>query len=46
VLKIPSVMMGFGLPDDNLHAPNEKFHIPNFYRGIESIIGFFEKLGV
>ncbi|HEY4675723.1 MAG TPA: dipeptidase [Candidatus Angelobacter sp.] len=45
VLKIPSVMMGFGLPDDNLHAPNEKFHIPNFYRGIESIITFFEKLG-
>lgn len=44
-LKIPSVMMGFGLPDDNLHAPNEKFHIPNFYRGIESIIRFFEKLG-
>ena len=45
VLKIPSVMMGFGLPDDNLHAPNEKFHIPNFYRGIESIIRFFERLG-
>jgi acetylornithine deacetylase/succinyl-diaminopimelate desuccinylase-like protein len=44
-LKIPSVMMGFGLPDDNLHAPNEKFHIPNFYRGIESIIRFFEKVG-
>jgi acetylornithine deacetylase/succinyl-diaminopimelate desuccinylase-like protein len=45
VLKIPSVMMGFGLPDDNLHAPNEKFHIPNFFRGIESICLFFEKLG-
>src|SRR5947209_7764428 len=44
-LKIPSVMMGFGLPDDNLHAPNEKFHIPNFYRGIESIIRFLQKLG-
>jgi acetylornithine deacetylase/succinyl-diaminopimelate desuccinylase-like protein len=44
-LKIPSVMMGFGLPDDNLHAPNEKFHIPNFYRGIETIVRFFEKLG-
>ena len=44
-LHIPSVMMGFGLPDDNLHAPNEKFHIDNFYRGIESIILFFEKLG-
>jgi acetylornithine deacetylase/succinyl-diaminopimelate desuccinylase-like protein len=44
-LKIPSVMMGFGLPDDNLHAPNEKFHIANFYRGIESVIGLFEELG-
>jgi acetylornithine deacetylase/succinyl-diaminopimelate desuccinylase-like protein len=44
-LKIPSVMMGFGLPDDNLHAPNEKFHIPNFHHGIETICRFFEKLG-
>lgn len=42
-LKIPSVMMGFGLPDDGLHAPNEKFHIPNFHRGIESVIRFFEE---
>ncbi len=44
-LKIPTVMMGMGLPDDNLHAPNEKFHIPNFYRGIESLIRFFSILG-
>ncbi len=44
-LKIPSIMMGMGLPDDNLHAPNEKFHIPNFHRGIESIIRFFQILG-
>jgi acetylornithine deacetylase/succinyl-diaminopimelate desuccinylase-like protein len=44
-LKIPTVLMGFGLPDDNLHAPNEKFHIANFHRGIESIILFFEELG-
>jgi acetylornithine deacetylase/succinyl-diaminopimelate desuccinylase-like protein len=43
-LKIPSVMMGFGLPDDNLHAPNEKFHIANFYRGIESIILMLERV--
>jgi acetylornithine deacetylase/succinyl-diaminopimelate desuccinylase-like protein len=41
-LHLPSVMMGFGLPDDNLHAPNEKFHIANFYLGIESIIRFLE----
>jgi acetylornithine deacetylase/succinyl-diaminopimelate desuccinylase-like protein len=44
-LKVPTVMMGFGLPDDNLHAPNEKFHINNFYRGIESIIRFFQRVG-
>jgi acetylornithine deacetylase/succinyl-diaminopimelate desuccinylase-like protein len=44
-LKIPAVMMGFGLPDDNLHAPNEKFHIANFYRGIASVIRLFELLG-
>jgi len=44
-LKLPSVMMGFGLPDDNLHAPNEKFCIANFYSGIESIIRFFALLG-
>ena len=44
-LKIPSVMMGFGLPDDNLHAPNEKFHLANFYRGIESVIRFWEEVG-
>lgn len=44
-LKIPTVMMGFGLPDDNLHAPNEKFHLPNFHRGIASIIGMLERVG-
>ena len=42
---IPSVMMGFGLPDDNLHAPNEKFHLPNFYRGIEAVARYLELLG-
>ena len=44
-LKVPSIMMGFGLPDDNLHAPNEKFHLPNFYGGIQSVIQYFELLG-
>jgi acetylornithine deacetylase/succinyl-diaminopimelate desuccinylase-like protein len=39
-LKTPTILMGFGLPDDNLHAPNEKFHLANFHRGIESIIRF------
>jgi acetylornithine deacetylase/succinyl-diaminopimelate desuccinylase-like protein len=44
-LGIPTVMMGFGLPDDNLHAPNEKFHLANFHRGIESIVLFLAKVG-
>jgi acetylornithine deacetylase/succinyl-diaminopimelate desuccinylase-like protein len=39
-LGIPTLLMGFGLPDDNLHAPNEKFHLVNFHRGIESIVRF------
>ena len=44
-LGIPSVMMGFGLPDDNLHAPNEKLHLPNFFRGIEAVAKYLEILG-
>jgi len=44
VLKSPVVMMGFGLPDDNLHAPNEKFHLPNFYRGTETAIHYYDIL--
>jgi acetylornithine deacetylase/succinyl-diaminopimelate desuccinylase-like protein len=39
-LGIPSVLMGFGLPDDNLHAPNEKFHLPNLYLGVEAVSRF------
>jgi acetylornithine deacetylase/succinyl-diaminopimelate desuccinylase-like protein len=44
-LGLPSVMMGFGLPDDNLHAPNEKFNLKNFELGIRSLIRFLEEVG-
>jgi acetylornithine deacetylase/succinyl-diaminopimelate desuccinylase-like protein len=44
-LGIPSVMMGFGLSDDNIHAPNEKFKLKNFELGIESLIRFLEEAG-
>jgi acetylornithine deacetylase/succinyl-diaminopimelate desuccinylase-like protein len=44
VLGIDTILMGFGLPDDNLHAPNEKLHLPNFYRGIETAIHFLNFL--
>ncbi len=44
-LHIPSVLMGFGLPDDNLHAPNEKLYLPNFFRGIGAVKKYLQKLG-
>ncbi|HWA93223.1 MAG TPA: dipeptidase [Terracidiphilus sp.] len=44
-LGLPSIMMGFGLPDDNLHAPNEKFNLENFRLGIQSLIRFMEEAG-
>jgi acetylornithine deacetylase/succinyl-diaminopimelate desuccinylase-like protein len=42
-LRLPVVVMGFALPDDRMHAPNEKFHIPNFFRGIETSIWFMHE---
>lgn len=45
ILGIESVLTGFGLPDDNLHAPNEKMHLPTFYRGIEALTRYFHILG-
>jgi acetylornithine deacetylase/succinyl-diaminopimelate desuccinylase-like protein len=45
VLGVESVLAGFGLPDDNLHAPNEKMHLPTFYRGIEAMTRYFSILG-
>lgn len=44
VLGVPVILIGFGLPDDNTHAPNEKYHVPNFYRGIETLIHYFSLL--
>ncbi|MCX6323016.1 MAG: dipeptidase [Sphingobacteriales bacterium] len=39
-LGIKIVLMGFGLDSDNLHSPNEKFDLANFYKGIETIPHF------
>ena len=44
LLGVESVISGFGLPDDNVHAPNEKMHLPTWYRGIEAFIHFFLNL--
>lgn len=39
-LGIPTVLLGFGLPDDHIHAPNEKFSLSNFSRGIAASIWY------
>lgn len=44
LLGLPTVLMGFGLPDCNAHAPNEKFNLNNFYRGIVSAAWFYKEL--
>jgi len=44
-LGIPTVLMGFGLPDDGLHSPNEKYHLENYYQGIMTVAHFLEQYG-
>lgn len=41
-LGIPTILMGFGLPDDGLHSPNEKYKVGNYYTGIVTIAHFLE----
>lgn len=43
-LKLPTVLMGFGLPGDRIHSPNERFYLPNFYAGIETSIRYLDLL--
>jgi len=45
VLKVPTLLMGFGLPDDRLHSPNEKFNISHFYNGIRTIVRLIDRVG-
>jgi acetylornithine deacetylase/succinyl-diaminopimelate desuccinylase-like protein len=43
-LNVPVVLFGFGLPDDNLHAPNEKFNLDNFFNGILASAFLYEEI--
>lgn len=45
VLHTPIIFMGTGLPDDNVHAPNEKYSIPNFYHLIRQAVRFLDIVG-
>ncbi len=44
VLKAPAVLMGFGLPDENSHAPNERFNLVNYHKGIISSAYFLDEI--
>ena len=45
ILGVESVNVGFSLPGDNLHSPNEKLHLPTWYNGIDALIHFYLNLG-
>jgi acetylornithine deacetylase/succinyl-diaminopimelate desuccinylase-like protein len=40
----PTILMGFSLPDDGMHAPNEKVNLPTLARGVDACAGFLERL--
>ena len=40
----PVVMMGFAVGRDNMHAPNERFYLPNLFRGIQTSIFFIKNI--
>ncbi|MCS7222432.1 MAG: dipeptidase [Anaerolineae bacterium] len=44
LLGIESVLTGFGLPEDNVHSPNERLHLPTWERGIEAVVHFLYNL--
>lgn len=39
-LNMETILLGFGLPDDRIHSPNERFYLPHFFQGIETVIHF------
>lgn len=45
LLKIPCVLLGFGLPDENAHAPNEHLSLENYFGGLRSVALFYKDLG-
>lgn len=45
-LDVDSLLLGWGLPDDNAHAPNEKFHLADFHRGIQTTARLLQELSL
>ena len=44
-LNAPTVLFGFGMPDENAHAPNEKLDLDNFFGGIVASAYLYEEIG-
>jgi acetylornithine deacetylase/succinyl-diaminopimelate desuccinylase-like protein len=45
-LRLPVVVTGFGMPDDGLHAPNEKVELPAMWTGVEAVVRFFHRYAI
>jgi len=43
--KVPCILLGFGLPDENAHAPDEHLSLENYYGGIKAVANFYQGLG-
>ncbi len=43
-LRLPAILLGAGLPDEHTHAPNEFFHLENFYRGMHAVAYLWDEL--
>ena len=43
--RLPAVLFGIGLPDENAHAPNEKLDLDNFHRGVIAAAALYEEIG-
>ena len=44
VLGLPQIMLGVGLPDDHIHAPNEKFSLSQFFGGIKTVASLYDEV--
>ena len=44
ILGVDSILTGFSMPDDHIHAPNERLHLPTWQKGIQALICFLFNL--
>lgn len=45
-IHVPVLMVGFGLPTDNTHSPNEHFSLENYFKGIKAMLEFYKHVRI